>query len=107
MNVSRKRYQHDIVRKVPRSRRLAWEYRFHITAPDGKLKLKKQTFDSAKYPAERNVRKSVERQLSAPDARTPGGKVAATLGTIIDRYMVEELPALRHSTQTINKSLRT
>ncbi len=31
--------------------------------------------------------------------------MAATLGTVIDRYMVEEFPALRHSTQTTNRSL--
>jgi integrase len=31
--------------------------------------------------------------------------VAATLGTIIERYMAEDFFALRHSTQTTNKSL--
>jgi hypothetical protein len=58
-----------------------------------------------KYPTERDVRKAVEGQLSALTAGTLGGKVAATLGTIIDRYMVEEFPTSRHSTQTTNKSL--
>jgi hypothetical protein len=32
-------------------------------------------------------------------------KLAATLGTIIDRYMAEDFVALRDSTQTTNKSL--
>jgi integrase len=105
MKVSRERYQHGSVRKVPRAQGFAWEFRFYITAPDGKRKLKVQTFDSAKYPTERDVRKAVEGQLSALNAGTLGGKVAATLGTIIDRYMTEEFPALRHSTQTTNKSL--
>jgi len=63
------------------------------------------TFDSAKYQTERDVRKSVEGQLSALNAGTLGGKVAATMGTVIDRYIKEEFPSLRHSTQTTNKSL--
>jgi integrase len=105
MKVSRERYQHGSVRKVPRSQGFAWEFRFYITAPDGKRKLKVQTFDAAKYPTERDVRIAVEGQLSALNAGTLGGKVAATLGTVIDRYMREEFPALRHSTQTTNRSL--
>jgi integrase len=102
---NRERYQHGSVRKVPRAQGFAWEFRFYATAPDGKRKLKVQTFDAARYPTERDVRKAVEGQLSALNAGTLGGKVAATLGTIIDRYMTEEFPALRHSTQTTNKSL--
>jgi integrase len=58
-----------------------------------------------KYPTERDVRIVVECQLGALDTGTLGGRVAATLGTIIDRYVVEEFPALQHSTQTTNKSL--
>ena len=87
MKVSRERYQHGSVRKVPRSQGFAWEFRFYITAPDGKRKLKVQTFDSVRHPTERHVRKAVEGQLSALNAGTLGGKVGATLGTIIDRYI--------------------
>jgi integrase len=105
MKVSRERYQHGSVRKVPRSQGFAWEFRFYLTAPDGKRKLKVQTFDSLKYPTERDVRKAVEGQLSALNAGTLGGKLAATLGTIIERYMAEDFLTLRHSTQTTNKSL--
>jgi integrase len=105
MKVSRERYQHGSVRKVPRSQGFAWEFRFYITAPDGKRKLKVQTFDPAKYPTERDVRLAVQGQLSALNAGTLGGKVAATLGIVIDRYMAEEFPQLRHSTQTTNRSL--
>ncbi len=104
MKVNRERYQHGSIRKVPRSQGFAWEFRFYITE-DGKRKLKVQTFDSLKYPAERDVRKAVEGQMSALNSGTLGGKVNATLGTIIDRYMREEFPALRHSTQTTNRSL--
>ena len=47
------------------------ELRFYITAPDGKRKLKVQTFDSLKYPTERDVRKAVEGQLSALNSSQP------------------------------------
>lgn len=104
MKVNRERYQHGSVRKVSRSQGFAWEFRFYITE-DGKRKLKVQTFDSLKHPTERDVRKAVEGQLSALNAGTLGGKVGATLGTIIDRYMREDFPTLRHSTQTTNRSL--
>jgi integrase len=105
MKVSRERYQHGSVRKVPRSQGFAWEFRFYLTAPDGKRKLKVQTFDSTKHPTERDARKAVEGQLSALNTGTLGGKVAATLGTIIDRCMTDEFPALRHPTQAAKKSL--
>jgi hypothetical protein len=78
---------------------------FYIKAPDSKRKLKVQTFDSVKYPTERDVRKAVEGQMSSLNAGTLGGKVAATLGDVIDRYMKEEFPSLRHSTQATVKSL--
>lgn len=105
MRINRERYQHGSVRKVPRAKGFAWEFRFYATDPDGKRKLKVQTFDSARYPTQSDVRKAVEGQLSALNAGTLGGKVAATMGDIIARYMGEEFPALRHSTQTTNKSL--
>jgi integrase len=105
MKFARDRYQHGSIRKVARSQGFAWEFRFYSTAADGKRKLKVQTFDSLKYPTERDVRKAVEPQLAALNAGTLAAKIGATLGTVIDRYMVEEFPALRHSTQTTNKSL--
>jgi integrase len=104
MKVSRERYQHGSIRKVPRSHGFAWEFRFYQTV-DGKRKLKVQTFDSVTYPTETAVRKAVEGQLGALNSGTLAGKVAATLGTIIDRYMREDFTTLRHSTQTTNKSL--
>jgi integrase len=105
MRVSRERYQHGSVRKVPRSQGFAWEFRFYTTAPDGKRKLKVQTFDALKYPTERDVRRAVEPQMSALNSGTLAGRIGATLGMVIDRYMIEEFPSLRHSTQTTNKSL--
>jgi integrase len=101
---NRDRYQHGSVRKVKRAKGFAFEFRYYQTV-DGVRKLKVQTFDPAKYPTEKAVRKAVEPQLAALNAGTLGGKVAATLGTVIDRYIKEEFPSLRHSTQGTNRSL--
>ena len=104
VKVNREPYQHGSIRKVQRAQGFAWEFRFYQTV-DGKRKLRAQTFDGIKYPTETAVRKAVEGQLGALNAGTLGGKVAATLGTIIDRYIKEELPLLRHSTQSTNQNL--
>ncbi|WP_263352700.1 N-terminal phage integrase SAM-like domain-containing protein [Acidicapsa acidisoli] len=104
MKVNRERYPHGCIRKVPRSHGFVWEFRFYQTV-DGKRKLKVQTFDSVTYPTETAVRKAVEGQLGALNSGTLAGKVAATLGTVIDRYMREDFTTLRHSTQTTNTSL--
>jgi integrase-like protein len=104
MEVSRERYQHGSIRKVLHAHGFAWEFRFYQTV-EGKRKLKVQTFDSVAYPTETAARKAVEGQLGALNAGTLAGKVAATLGVIIDRYMREDFTTLRHSTQTTNQSL--
>ncbi len=64
--------------------RFAWELRFYTTAPDGKRKLKLQTWDSFKYRTEPGVRKVVGGKLSALNAGTLCGKLAALLRAIID-----------------------
>jgi integrase len=105
MKIKRQRYQTGSVRKVPRSHGFAWEFRYYSTDPDGVRRAKVQTFDSVKYTTERDVRLAVQGQLAALNADTLAGKVNVTFGMIIDRYLKEELPTLRHSTQTTNKSL--
>jgi hypothetical protein len=69
MRVNRERYQHGSVRKVPRSQGFAWKFKFYITAPDGKRKLKVQTFDSAKYP-KRSGMSARPWKVSSPPANT-------------------------------------
>ena len=77
MKVSRERYQHGSVRKVPRSQGFAWEFRFYITAPDGKRKLKVHTFDSVKYPTRREgvLCPASEIVLPAGERETQSGKI--------------------------------
>ena len=84
MEVSRERHQHGSVPKLPRSQGFAWGFRFYITAPGGKRKLKVQTFDSLKYPTERDLRKAVEGQLAGPNSRTPS--FAGNLSSITQRF---------------------
>ena len=105
MKIHRQRYQTGSVRKLPRDHGLAWEFRSYYTDTEGKRKLKVQTFDASIYRMERDVRKSVEGQLASLNANTLAGRAGVTFGQIIDRYLEEELPCPRHSTQTTNKSL--
>lgn len=105
MRHTRNRYQHGSIRKVPRANGFAWEFRFYCSDESGERKLKTQTFDANKYPTEAAVRRAVEPQLGALNSDTLGGKISATMNSIIDRYYAEEFPALRHSTQSTNRSL--
>jgi len=105
MKITRQRYQTGSIRKVHRSHGFAWEFRYYSTNADGKRKLRVQTFNPAEYPTERDVRLSVQGQLSALNADTLGGKVDFTFGQLIDRYLSEDFPNLRHSTQATNRSL--
>jgi hypothetical protein len=65
MRINRERYQHGSVRKVPRAQGFAWEFRYYDTTKDGSRKLRVQTFDSVKFPTERDVRKAVEGPLES------------------------------------------
>ena len=105
MKHSRNRYQHWLIRKVPRANGFAWKFRFYCSDESGERKLKTQTFDALKYPTETAVRKAVEPQLGALNSDTLSGKINATMTTIIDRYYAEEFPSLRPSTQSTNRSL--
>ena len=105
MRHTRNRYQHGSIRKVPRASGFAWEFRFYCSDENGERKLKTQTFDALKYPTEAAVRKAIEPQLGSLNSDTLGGKISATMNTIIDRYYAEEFPSLRYSTQSTNRSL--
>jgi integrase len=105
MRLHRQRCQTGSVRKVPRAHGFAWEFHHYYTDPDGLRKLKVQTFDSTIYKSEREVRKSVEAQLASLNANTLAGRAGVTFSQVIDRYLTEGLPRLKHSTQMANRSL--
>jgi integrase len=105
MKINRQRYQTGSVRKVPRSQGFAWEFRFYHTDETGRRRMKVQTFDSTIYKTERDVRKAVEGQLAALNNNTLAGRAEMTFGKLIDRYLKEKLPELKHSTQMTNASL--
>jgi hypothetical protein len=105
MRIHRQRYQTGSVRKVPRSHGFAWEFRFYYTDPERRRKLKVQTFDAAIYKSERAVRKAVAGQLASLNVNNLAGRAGITFGQVIDRYLEEELPRLKHSTQLMNRSL--
>jgi len=103
--VTRQRYQHGSIRKVQRAHGFAWEFRYYATDESGQRKARVQTFDSAIYKTERDVRKAVQGQLATLNANTLAGRVNMTFGALIDRYLADELPTLKHSTQNTNRSL--
>lgn len=105
MRFSRQRYQKGSVRKVPRSQGFAWEFRYYYTDEDGKRREKVQTFDSAAYETEFDVRKAMENQMSSLNEGTLRERMDETFGGLITKYLKEELPKLKLSTQGTNASM--
>jgi len=105
MRFTRKRYQKGSVRKVARSQGFAWEFRYYYTDVDGRRREKVQTLDSSAYETEFDVRNAMESQMSALNDGTLRGRMDATFGDLISRYLKEELPKLKLSTQSTNMSM--
>ncbi len=101
----RKRYQEGSLKRVPRAHGWAWEYRYYATSEDGVRKLRVQTFSGAQYPTELDVRKALAPMIAQLNSDTAAGQLSATMGTVMDKYLSQELPKLRHSTQCTNRSL--
>ena len=92
MKITRNRYQQGSIRKVPRAKGFAWEYRYYVTA-DGKRKLKMQTFNGKLYATEADVRRAVGARVPGlNDGTKYSPSVAVTFGALLDRYIAEELP---------------
>jgi integrase len=105
MKFKRQRYQKGSVRKVARSQGFAWEFRFYYTDEDGKRREKVQTLDSSDYATEFEVRKAMESQMSALNAGTLRERMDLTFGDLVTKYLNEELPKLKLSTQGTNASM--
>jgi hypothetical protein len=105
MRFTPKRYQKGSVRKVARSQGFAWEFRYYYTDIDGQRREKVQTLDSSAYETEFDVRKAMESQVSALNDGTLRGRMDATFGDLISRYLKDELPKLKLSTQSTNLSM--
>src|ERR1700746_670774 len=98
VKITRNRYQQGSIRKVPRAKGFAWEYRYYITL-DGKRKLKVQTFSGKLYTTEADVRRAVGAMVPGlNDGTLYSPSVAVTFGNLLDRYMAEEMPS-RKSTR--------
>ncbi len=92
MKITRNRYQQGSIRKVPRAKGFAWEYRYYVTS-DGKRKLKMQTFSGKLYATEADVRRAVGARVPDLKVGTVSSRsVAVTFGALLDRYIAEELP---------------
>jgi integrase len=104
VKITRNRYQQGSIRKVPRAKGFAWEYRYYVTS-GGKRKLKMQTFNGKLYGTEADVRRAVGATVPRLNDATPyTPPVAVTFGALLDRYIAEELPP-RKSTRDSYKSI--
>ncbi len=98
MKITRNRYQHGSIRKVPRANGFAWEYRYYVTL-DGIRKLKMQTFTGKLYTTEAEVRRAIAAMVPGLNDRTLySPSVAVTFGNLVARYMAEDMPS-RKSTR--------
>jgi integrase len=92
VKITRKRYQQGSIRKVARAKGFVWEYRYYVPS-EGKRKLKTQTFRGKLYATEADVRRAVGAMVPHLNDGTPyTPPVAVTFGTLLDRYIAEELP---------------
>ena len=97
MKITRARYQQGSIRKVPRAKGFAWQYRYYVPS-DGKRKLKMQTFDGKLYATEADVRRAVGARVPGlNDGSVYSPSVAVTFGALLDRYIAEEIPARKSS----------
>jgi len=97
MNITRNRYQQGSIRKVPRAKGFAWEYRYYVPS-DGKRKLKMQTFNGKLYATEADVRRAVGAMVPGlNDGTVYSPSLAVTFGALLDRYIAEEIPARKSS----------
>ena len=68
-------------------------------------KLRVQTLSGAQCPTERDVRNALAPMIAQLNSETSAGQLTATMGTALDKYLNQELPKLKISTQCTNKSL--
>jgi integrase len=100
MKTRRSRYRTGSIRKLVHSAGgFSWEFRYYSTNKDGTRKSCSESFPGHLYPTQKAVRDAVGESLAAMNANTLEGKANATLNTILDRYIRDELPSLQLSTQ--------
>jgi Phage integrase, N-terminal SAM-like domain len=105
LNFKRQRYQKGRVRMVPRSHGFAWACRYRYTDHDGKRRERVQTFESSAYKTQFELRKAMESQMSALNDGTLGVRLDSTFGDLVSKYLKEEPPKLKPSTQSTNSSM--
>ncbi|MGA1984520.1 MAG: hypothetical protein ABSG84_18895 [Acidobacteriaceae bacterium] len=106
MKITRNRYQQGSIRKVPRAKGFAWEYRYYVTS-GGKRKLKMQTFNGKLYGAEADVRRAVGASVPRLNDATPyTPPVAVTFGALLDRYIAEEMPPRKSTSDSYTSIIK-
>jgi hypothetical protein len=97
VKITRNHYRQGSIRKVPRAKGFAWEYRYYVPS-DGKRKLKMQTFNGKLYATEADVRRAVGVMVPGlNDGTVYSPSLAGTFGALLDRYIAEEMPSRKSS----------
>jgi len=106
VKITRNRYQQGSIRKVPRAKGFAWEYRYYVTS-GGKRKLKMQTFNGKLYGTEADVRRAVGATVPRLNDATPyTPPVAVTFGALLDRYIAEEMPPRKSTSDSYTSIIK-
>lgn len=93
LGAKRDRYKEGYLREVKRAKGFAWEYRINVVE-DGVTKTKYLTLSGAKYPTEKAARMKLHSLiLKVNEGNVANFVQVVTFGTVLDRYIAEEMPA--------------
>ena len=105
MKTKRPRYQQGSISKIQRAGGgFVWKVRFSEQR-NGERFQRTLTLDGAKYPTERDVRKSLEHTVVQVNAGTRHATAECLFGTITELYRKKHLPDLEVSTRQTNEYL--
>lgn len=103
LGVKRDRYKEGYLRKVDRAKGWAWEFRVRV---DGKVQY--MTLSGAEFPTEKAAKVKLQGLLLKVNEGKVGNLVEAVMfGTLLDRYLAEELPAKASSQGSYTSLIRT
>ncbi len=102
IGVKRDRYKEGYLRRVKRSKGFAWEFRVNVAGEGTKY----LTLSGAEYPSEKAARLKLQSLLLKVNEGNVANYVqVVTFGSLLDRYIEEELPANKASTRGSYTSL--
>lgn len=93
MKIKRERYKGGSLRRVKRAKGFAWEFRVPVTE-NGVRKVHHITLNGAECPTEKAARQKLQGLLlKVNEGKAANFVQAVTFGTLLDRYIAEEMPS--------------